>query len=72
MVAWVVVVDTPLHARSAASGKAQIEGVPPGNYQLRVWHSSLVEGAPPTSKALTVGSADVEQRASLGTAGPGK
>ena len=72
MVAWVVVVDTPLHARSAASGKAQIEGVPPGNYQLRVWHSSLAEGAPPTSRALSVGSADVEQRASLGTVGPGK
>ena len=72
MVAWVVVVDTPHYARSAASGKARIEGVPPGNYQLRVWHSSLAEGSPPTSSALTVGSADVEQRAALAIVGPGR
>jgi hypothetical protein len=43
-----------------------------GNYQLRVWHSSLAEGAPPTSSALTVGSADVEQRAALNIVGPGR
>ena len=72
MVAWVVVVDTPLYARSAASGKARIDGVPPGNYQLRVWHSSLPEGASPTSSALTVGSADIEQRAALNVVGAGR
>ena len=67
MVAWVVVVDTPLHARSAASGRAQIDGVAPGNYQLRVWHVSLPEGASPTSTTIVVGAGDIEQRASLGT-----
>jgi plastocyanin len=72
MVAWVVVVDTPFHARSAASGKARIDGVPPGNYQLRVWHSSLAEGSPPTSTALVVGSADIEQRATLNPVGNGR
>ena len=72
MVAWVVVVDTPLYARSAASGKARIEGVPPGNYQLRVWHSALAEGAPPTSSPLAVGSTDLEQRAALNLVGPGR
>jgi hypothetical protein len=30
MVAWVVVVDTPLFARSAPGGRAQIDGVPTG------------------------------------------
>ncbi len=69
MVAWVVVVDTPLHARSAASGRAQIDGVAPGSYRLRVWHSSLAEDAPPTSTPLVVGNADIEQRSSLGTVG---
>jgi len=69
MVAWVVVVDTPLYARSAASGRAQIEGVAPGSYRLRVWHSSLAEGAPPTSTPLVVGNADIEQRSALGTFG---
>ncbi|MEP7300559.1 MAG: methylamine utilization protein [Caldimonas sp.] len=72
MVAWVVVVDTPLHARSAASGKARIEGVAPGPYQLRVWHSGLAEGSPPTSTPLVVGSADVEQNSSLNTVGHSK
>jgi plastocyanin len=72
MVAWVVVVDTPLYARSAASGRAQIEGVAPGSYRLRVWHSSLAEGAPPTSTPLVVGSADIEQRSALGTVGRSK
>ena len=72
MVAWVVVVDTPLHARSAASGRARIDGVAPGSYRLRVWHSSLMEGAPPTSTLLVVGSEDIEQRSSLGTAGRAK
>lgn len=72
MVAWVVVVDTPLHARSEASGKARIDAVPPGNYQLRVWHSTLAEGSPPTSTPLSVGAADLEQRASLNTAGQRK
>jgi plastocyanin len=70
MVAWVVVVDTPLHARSAASGRAQIDGVAPGNYQLRVWHPALAEGSPPTSTPLTVAASDLERRASLNTVGP--
>jgi plastocyanin len=72
MVAWVVVVDTPWYARSAASGKARIDGVPAGSYQLRVWHSSLAEGSPPTSTALVVGSADIEQRATLNPVGHGR
>ena len=72
MVAWVVVVDTPLHARSGAAGKAQIDAVPPGNYRLRAWHSGLAEGSPPTSTPLGVGAADVEQHAALNTAGPRK
>ena len=69
MAAWVVVVDTPLHTRSAATGKAQIEGVAPGNYRLRVWHPGLAAAAEPTSMSLTVGTADVEQRVSLNLGG---
>ena len=68
MVAWVVVTDTPLWARSAA-GRARLADVAPGSYQVQVWHSSLPEGAPPLRTTLTVGSADVEQRVTLTTAG---
>jgi len=69
MAAWVVVVDTPLHTRSAATGKAKIEGVAPGNYRLRVWHPGLAAAAEPTSMSLTVGTADVDQSITLNLGG---
>ena len=69
MIAWVVVTDTPLWARSAASGQARVADVPPGSYQMRVWHSSLNDAAPPQVVPLTVGAADVEQRVKLGPGG---
>lgn len=69
MVAWVVVVDTPLFARSAASGKAQIVDVPPGSYELRTWHSTLNDATQPTTMPLLVGTADVDLRVSLRVSG---
>ena len=69
MVAWVVVVDTPFHARSNAAGRVRIDGVPPGGYVLHVWHSSLAENAPPMTMPLTIGTADLEQRVKLGADG---
>jgi plastocyanin len=72
MVAWIVVVDTPLHARSASSGKAQIDAVPAGDYELRVWHSDLAEPSAAVSMPLAVGSADSQTRISLATTGSRK
>ena len=69
MIAWVVVTDTPLFARSAAGGHARVDDVPAGNYQLHVWHSLLAETAPAQLVPLTVGAADVEQRLRLGANG---
>ncbi len=71
MLAWVVVTDTPLWARSAA-GRAKVADVPPGNYQMHVWHSSLNDATPPQLLPVTVGSADVEQRVKLGPGGIAK
>jgi plastocyanin len=71
MAAWVVVVDTPLHARTAATGQAQIESVPAGSYRLRVWHPRLAAGEP-TPVPISVGTAGVEQRVTLNLAGPPK
>lgn len=70
MVAWVVVVDTPFYARSSALGKASLPGVPAGAYRLKVWHSTLADASTPRSTLLTVGSADVEEQATLRTEGP--
>ena len=72
MVAWVVVTDTPLWARSAAGGRARVADVAPGSYLMNVWHSSLAENAPPTALPLVVGAGDVEQRVKLATGGSPK
>ncbi len=72
MIAWVVVTDTPLWARSAAGGHARVVDVPPGSYQLLVWHASLAETVPPQLVALTVGAGDVDQRLKLGANGLAK
>ena len=69
MLAWVVVTDTPLWARSAAGGHARVVDVPAGSYQVHVWHSSMNDTAPPQLLPLTVGAADVEQRVKLGAGG---
>ena len=52
MVAWVVVVDTPYHGRSSASGAVTLSDVPPGNHSLRVWHPRLPVGAPAQAQPL--------------------
>ena len=72
MVAWVVVTDTPLWARSGAGGRLRIEGVAPGSYQMQVWHATLSESAPPQVQSLVVGAADLDQRVKLATGGTPK
>ncbi len=38
MVAYILVVDTPHFARTGKDGKARIEGLAPGDFELRLWH----------------------------------
>lgn len=45
MIAFVYVVDTPYFAKTGADGAALIDGLPPGDYQVGVWHHSNVERA---------------------------
>ena len=63
MQAYVVVVDTPYHAVASASGAFTIKNVPPGQYEVEVWHESasvlgkdkLTVGDEGGKIALTVG-----------------
>jgi plastocyanin len=38
MIAYVVVVDTPWFAKTAADGTAVLKGMPGGKYRMEVWH----------------------------------
>ena len=70
MAAWVLVVDSPLHARSGADGKARLAAVPPGAYRLRVWHASLPVGAPAHDQALKIDTAPAQVALQLASAQP--
>jgi hypothetical protein len=65
----VVVSDTPLWARSGAGGHAKVADVPPGSYELHVWHASLAETTSPQLLPLVVGAIDVDQHIRLGAGG---
>ncbi len=56
MFGFVFVVDTPYYAQAEASGAFNIKGVPPGEYELQVWHEAA---AKPTVEHVTVGAGGV-------------
>jgi len=53
MLAWVVVVETPYYARTAADGRATLNA-PAGSYRLRAWHDALPVGASASDQTLDV------------------
>ena len=69
MAAWVVVADTPWHARSGVDGLARLADVPAGAYRLRVWHPGLPATPEPAAVALSVGTTDLTHAARLAVAG---
>jgi plastocyanin len=46
MEAYVLVVETPYFARTAANGSASVREVPAGRYRLRLWHPLQKDAAP--------------------------
>jgi hypothetical protein len=45
MLAYVYVVESPWFAKTGADGRAVIEGVPAGDYEVRTWHFAQVSAA---------------------------
>ncbi|HEX5460373.1 MAG TPA: methylamine utilization protein [Steroidobacteraceae bacterium] len=41
MVAWVLVVDTPFHAKSDMQGRVTLRNLPAGDYGLHAWHEPM-------------------------------
>ncbi|MEY4561056.1 MAG: hypothetical protein RLZZ618_333 [Pseudomonadota bacterium] len=65
MAAWIVVVDTPYHGITSASGELRLDNVPAGKYELRTWHKGLAAGHTSLSQPLTVATADATARIQL-------
>lgn len=45
MTAWIIVQDHPYYALTDATGAFRLSDIPPGEYELRVWHEALGEHA---------------------------
>jgi plastocyanin len=56
MLGFVYVVDSPYYAQADETGAFNIKGVPPGDYQIEVWHENASQ---PTVQRLTVGAGGV-------------
>ena len=56
MFGFVFVVDTPYYAQSDGNGAFNIKGVPPGEYELQIWHEAA---AKPAVEHLNVGAGGV-------------
>jgi plastocyanin len=54
MRAYVMVVDTPYFGKSDANGVVTLNGLPPGNYEVRAWHPDMGSIKPPLLQTLKV------------------
>lgn len=63
MSAWILVKDHPFTAVTDSSGRFEIRNLPPGDYELRVWHEragSLNKKFPVTIKAGRISQGDMK------------
>jgi plastocyanin len=67
MSAWVLVVDTPLFARTDADGRVTLD-VPAGDHLVQGWHASQGEAAVPVLRALHMAPTAATLEISLGGA----
>lgn len=54
MLAYIYVVTTPYFAKTAADGKARLDGLTPGTYEARVWQPRMRGGAEKTAQPVTL------------------
>jgi len=61
MLAYIYVLTTPHFAKTAADGKARVDGLAPGAYEARVWHPRLRGDTEKTGKPLTLAAGEPAQ-----------
>jgi plastocyanin len=64
MLGYILVVDTPHFAATDAKGTLSLDGLPAGDYSLRVWTPRLRDNAQPAPRAIEV-AADGTQNVSI-------
>jgi plastocyanin len=70
MIAFIRVVDTPLAAKTDATGEARIPDVPAGAATLKIWHPYMKASANEQTVAITVPVAGARQRVSVNVRPP--
>jgi plastocyanin len=55
MIGYLYVSESPHFAITDASGRAQITGLPPGNYIVRVWHPAALTADHQSARGVAVG-----------------
>ena len=65
MIGYIYVADTPFFAKSEKDGQALLENLPPGEYQLRVWHPDLAQNEQATVQRLSLGDKPAQANWSL-------
>jgi plastocyanin len=61
MLAYIYVLTTPFFTKTAADGKARLEGLAPGAYEARVWHPRLRGDTEKTGKPVPVAAGEAAQ-----------
>jgi hypothetical protein len=54
MIGFIYVADTPYFGKTAANGMVRTNGLPPGEYTVRVWHPRLADSEESTSRRVSV------------------
>ena len=54
MIAWLYVTDAPWTARTGADGRARLDALPPGEYEVRAWHPRARPGRPEPARSTEV------------------
>lgn len=66
MLAYIYVVETPYFAKTSSNGRAVIQGVPPGNYEIAAWHpNQKSQPSNPTGNFDVVSENNVEKIVSI-------
>jgi plastocyanin len=55
MVAYVLVVDTPYYAKTDDSGRARLENLPAGDYEIKAWQPLASGGATTAAQRVKIG-----------------